>query len=535
MRRSRTALGLAALSAASLVAGLVPAGVAAAQTTGTGTGHDPLGLMASITQLTGAEELWKCGFLGQGVDVAVIDTGIAVVPGMGRTVPGVDLSFDPLSGNPVGVDGFGHGTHLASIVNGRDPNWVPPGGTCNLDKGSFAGRAALVSAKFRSPTGMEPFSGMAPAARTVNVKVGAADGAVDVTQVIAGLDWVTQNARTDGRNIRVALLAYGTEALQEWDDDPLALAVERAVRAGVTVVISSGNDGTEIADLANPAINPNAIAVGAVDFNGSTNPDDWTVADFAQRGNSTRSPDLVVPGVSIQGLRVENGFVDTFFPESRDRTRFTRASGTSQAAAVAAGWIALLHSARPGLTPAEVKKLLTAEAEALSGTKSHQGAGALSITSALVADSGSTVTSALAATDGIANGTLDGARGNYRLVVGGVELSGEMTLWRQKWDTRTWLANALPWARSSWLGTDLGVGAWRQDYAGRRFSDPAWTDLVNYADAWDGLRWRGLRWRADAWAGLRWRSDSWEGLRWRADGWDGLRWRGLRWRSTWGG
>ncbi|MBW8766964.1 MAG: S8 family serine peptidase, partial [Geodermatophilales bacterium] len=73
------------------------------------------------------------------------------------------------------------------------------------------------------------------------VKVGASDGAVDVSQVIAGIDWVVQHAGDN--HTRVINLSYGTDSMQSSMVDPLALAVENAWKHGIVVVAAGGNDG----------------------------------------------------------------------------------------------------------------------------------------------------------------------------------------------------------------------------------------------------------------------------------------------------
>src|SRR3954471_14630841 len=79
------------------------------------------GSLANITNLIGAQELWKNGFSGQGVDVAVIDTGVTPVPGLaGKVIDGPDLSLDFQDPDLANLDAFGHGTEMASIIAGSD-------------------------------------------------------------------------------------------------------------------------------------------------------------------------------------------------------------------------------------------------------------------------------------------------------------------------------------------------------------------------------------------------------------------------------
>jgi serine protease AprX len=148
--------------------------------------------MANVTLGTGAQAWWNAGYTGKGVDVALIDSGVTPVAGLdapGKLVNGPDLSLDSQSPSLRYLDAYGHGTFMAGLIAGKDS-----------------------------------YRGMAPDARLVSVKVGAADGAVDVSQVIAAIDWVVQHAHDPGLNIRVINLSYGTNSLQDPSTDPLELA-----------------------------------------------------------------------------------------------------------------------------------------------------------------------------------------------------------------------------------------------------------------------------------------------------------------------
>ena len=185
------------------------------------------------------------GYTGAGVDVAVIDTGVAPVPGLdtpGKVVTGPDLSFDAPGAATPGLDAFGHGTFMAGLIAGRDAGATASAAGCTT---------CLNSSGYSDTT---KYVGIAPDARIVNVKVGAADGAADVTQVIAAIDWVTQHAHDPGMNIRVINLSYGTDSTQAYTIDPLAQAAEQAWKHGIVVVAAAGNDGkTSTRTLADPA------------------------------------------------------------------------------------------------------------------------------------------------------------------------------------------------------------------------------------------------------------------------------------------
>src|SRR5438309_1349018 len=242
--------------------------------------------MGLVNQTVGADRLQSAGYTGRGVGVALIDTGVASVQGLtsGNVVNGPDLSLDNPMTSLVNSDGFGHGTHMAGIIAGND--------------GTSTG-----------------FKGVAPGAKLLSVKVGAYDGAVDVSQVIAALDWIAQHKNDNGMNIRVINLSYGTNGVQSYQLDPLAAAVEHAWQAGIVVVVAGGNSGTTTSSLDNPATDPFVISVGADDPSGTATALDDSVPTFSSRGSYSRHVDLVAPGQSIVSLRVPGSVIDTEYPK----------------------------------------------------------------------------------------------------------------------------------------------------------------------------------------------------------------------------
>ncbi len=192
--------------------------------------------MYSLGNMVGTRGWWN-KYTGSGVDVALVDSGVAAVSGLsdtGKIVNGPDLT--PESQNPATryLDTYGHGTHMAGIIAGHDPGINPATNQGNS----------------------QVFLGVAPAARIVSVKVADAHGNSDVSQVIAGIDWVVQHAKDPGLNVRVLNLSFGTNGVQAYTLDPLAYAVEVAWRSGIVVVTSAGNSGAADGRLTNPADRP---------------------------------------------------------------------------------------------------------------------------------------------------------------------------------------------------------------------------------------------------------------------------------------
>jgi serine protease AprX len=467
------------------------------------------GSLYDVEQIVGATTAYAAGFTGKGIDVALIDTGVAPVPGLtsGNVINGPDLSFDSQHADVRYKDSYGHGTHMASIIAGRDN--------------------VLAPADYAKATG---FHGIAPDARIISLKVGASDGAADVSQVIAAIDWVSTHAHDNGLNIRVLNLSYGTDAKQDYHLDPLAYAAQAAWRRGVLVVVAGGNDGSSNADLANPASDGNLLAVGAEDPQGTVPVADDTVPGFANRGTATRHVDIVAPGVHLLGLRVPNGLVDQNYPSARVGTRFFRGSGTSQSTAVVSGAAALLFQRYPGLTPQQAKMLLGYGASRLaSGTTLNTGAGIVNVPSAMTL-AASALTRALAATTtatfGTGKGTLELARGSAHVAAEGVTLTGEKDIFGAPWSPSVmapkeqagtaWTPDGA-WNGNYWTGT--GFDPTGTNWAGRSWVANSWTGT-----AWAGRSWVGRSWVANSWDGRSWVADTWQSRSWVAVGWSSASW-----------
>jgi serine protease AprX len=457
------------------------------------------GSLTGVAAITGARTAIAAGYGGQGIDVAVLDTGVSPVPGLdgpNKVVNGVDLSFDSQQPGAEFLDGYGHGTHLASIVAENDAESSDP----------------AVAA--------DGYQGIAPFARIVNVRAGDSLGRVDVTQVIAGLDWIVAHRNSGDLNIRVVLLAYGTDSTQSYKTDPLAHAVENAWQHGIVVVTSAGNAGFDgkatATGLTMPAADPMVIAVGGDDPNGTLSTADDTVAGFSSGGLNKRNPDFLAPAVSIEGLNVPGSTVDHLYGATAVTGRFIRGSGTSQAAAVVAGLAADLLSYRPGLTPDQVKALL--------GSKSHklakvdpvvQGFGEVNLVTA-----GLPPTPPTRKPDALSpgGGSIDASRGSATLVHEGVALTGEMD-WLGQPLSGTAIAAAedsdTAWVGTSWLGRDLLDGPWAlPSWDGTAWTSRSWTD-----EGWDSRSWTDEGWDSRSWTDAAWHSRSWTSRSWTDNSW----------------
>jgi serine protease AprX len=478
------------------------------------------GSLDSIARVTGARDLWKRGITGDGVDIALIDTGIAPVVGAPTTVAGADLSMDAAQPNLRFLDGFGHGTHMAGIIGGRDPQVTNPA--------QANGR----------------FVGIAPGARVVNVKVGAMDGTVHTSQVVAALDWVVQNRQANGMNIRVVNLSYGSPATSDWKLDPLAWAAEIAWRRGLVVIAAAGNEGAGH-ELSSPAYSPEILAVGATEVeNRRGGRRDYAVAPYTSTG-TRRRPDLYLPGDRVISLRVRGGFIDTFVSKNPVSDTLTRGTGTSQATAVASGLAALLIDAFPEATSDQIKALLTSTSDQVRGYRDDTGIES-SVDVKQAWRVGRKGLPSVVSSDPFAScgptwcrGTGDGHAGLLSWsqaawngsAWSGSQWSGSMWLGSQ-WLGSQWSGSQ--WSGSQWLGSMWLGSQWLgSQWSGSQWSGSQWSGSQWSGSQWSGSQWSGSQWSGSQWSGSQWSGSQWSGSQWSGSQWSGSQWSGSAWSSTW--
>jgi serine protease AprX len=474
------------------------------------TAYDPSSdgySMAAITQLTGARDWWNAGYTGQGVDIALIDSGVSPVQGLsdpGKVVNGADLSLESQAPNLHYLDAYGHGTFMAGLIAGRDsaPSAGAPAST---------------------------YLGMAPDARIVSVKVATADGGTDISQVIAAIDWVVQHRTDSGLNIRIINLSYGTNSPQGYQTDPLAYAVEQAWKSGLVVVAAAGNTGYQHSKgapgLADPAFDPYDIAAAASDTMGTLDTKDDVVASYSASscdGGSCKDPDLTAPGSHVQGLRVPNSFIDVNHPEGFLSSRYFRGSGTSEATAILSGAAALVLQKYPNLTPDQLKKMLIESTVSLHGTDGHgQGHGEIQLTKALKRKPDNWHQDAKPSNGA---GSIESARGQDHLTRDGVVLQGEQDIFGMTIST-SGLATAEA-AGNSWSGGNWNGNSW----SGNSWSGNSWS-----GNSWSGNSWSGNSWSTGSWSGNSWSGNSWSTADWSGNSWSGNSWTGGSWAGAfWG-
>ena len=276
-----------------------------------------------------ADNAGNAGILGQGVGVAVVDTGIYASndfrsDGTSRVV--ATFAKDGTSG----VDGYGHGTHVAGLV----------GGSGKQSGGQYAG--------------------VAPLANLISVKVGDNTGVAAVSDVINGLQYVLANK--DAYNIRVVNLSLRVDSPQSYTTDPLDAAVELLTFRGILVVAAAGNTGT-VSDAVSyaPANDPFVLTVGALDDVGTVQIADDLVPSWSSRGTTQdgfAKPELYTPGRHLISVLSPKSVLAVQLPGNVVGNSYLQLSGTSMAAGVASGTAALVFSAHADWTPGQVKAAL---------------------------------------------------------------------------------------------------------------------------------------------------------------------------------
>jgi serine protease AprX len=357
---------------------------------------------------------------------------------------------------------------------------------------------------------------MAPDARVINVKVGAESGAVDVTQVISGLEWIVRNKNTNGLNIKVVNLSYGSPSTLNYWEDPLAAAAEAVWRSGIVVVSAAGNDGSTSA-VTSPASNPNIIAVGAT---GSKQ----GITTFSNSGG-IRNPDLWAPGSSIISLSASpTSHIERLLSPVHAGPRFIRGTGTSQATAAISGAAALLAQAYPNATPDQIR-IAMIRSNSKDPTKVGQLGGVGEMGSFVNLDRAlglvpvSTEADSLirdfvakfnAPTGARGYGPLDGARGaNAVRSSTGAVLAGNVDWMGNTWSGSTWTNRS--WSGSTWLGNTWSGNSW----SGNSWSGNTWS-----GNTWSGNSWSGNSWSGNSWSGNSWSGNTWSGSIWAGSGWN---------------
>jgi serine protease AprX len=253
--------------------------------------------------------VWQQGIRGNGILVAVVDTGIDT------THPDLDdLDDNPSTNDPKVVgwidyvnfysspyDDHGHGTHVSGTISGTGANGIN--------------------------------TGVAPGTKLIGAKVFDYSGSGWTSDVIAAFEWAVDN------NARIISYSGGGG-----HTDSFTATIDNVVAAGVTPVVAAGNSGPYSSSINCPGDEFNSVAVGATDSSD-------IIAYFSSRGPVTLygetyiKPDVSAPGVSVTSTVPGGGYESDW-------------SGTSMATPHVSGTVALMLERNPALTPAQIKQKL---------------------------------------------------------------------------------------------------------------------------------------------------------------------------------
>ncbi|WP_049557426.1 S8 family serine peptidase [Nonomuraea sp. SBT364] len=284
-------------------------------------GRRSFSLDRSVEQI-GAPQAWQQGMTGKGVTVAVLDSGYDPDHPDLKDAVVQERNF---SDDPDIRDTIGHGTHVASIVAGRD-------------------------GKYR---------GVAPEAKLAIGKVGGAAGPTD-SAILAGMEWAAVEVKA-----KVVNMSFGDT--DGSDLDPPEQAVNTlSERTGTLFVAAAGNDGPG-GRVLSPGSAEAALTVGAVDKQGRQ-------AEFSSPGprvsDHAIKPEVTAPGVDIVAAAAA-GTADGLHRAF---------SGTSMASPHVAGAAAILAQRHPEWTGAQLKAALIGSAAPAQGaTLYQQGAGLIDL------------------------------------------------------------------------------------------------------------------------------------------------------------
>jgi len=335
-------------------------------------------LLMDSVPLINTDDVWTLGYTGEGITVAIIDTGIDYThPDLGGCFgPGCKVvdGYDFVNDDSDPMDDHGHGTHCAGIVAGN-----------------------------------ESLKGIAPEAKLYAYKVCNLGGSCWGYDIIAAIE-LAQDPNQDGNysdHVNVISMSLGGPGDP---DDPMSQAVDTAVENGVAVVIAAGNSGPYSETVGSPGCARKAITVGATykidyqafwwdctpgeyiscgkceedgkvwcDYWGDGDPKADQITSFSSRGPTSvgTKPDVVAPGAIICSARY-----DYIFPPGEDPYYYpcldeehVQVAGTSMSTPIVAGAVALIKQAHPDWDTNEIKSALKITAIDIRGDINTQGYG----------------------------------------------------------------------------------------------------------------------------------------------------------------
>lgn len=269
--------------------------------------------MERVKNIVCAKEVYRAGYTGKGIKIAILDTGVYLHSGIENKI---FMFRDYVNYRKHSYDDNGHGTHIAGIICG---SWKKTG-----------------------KHGTRYFNGMAPGAQLAVFKILDQNGTGSTTKALKALDWLIAYHKKENiriLNFSMGYLPNGDPKIQKQLMDKLEMLWDD----GVVVVTAAGNNGPGENTVTVPGISRKVITVGSSD-----DIQENVIGSYGGRGPTDCcivKPEILAPGTNIVSF---SNYTDGF----------VKKSGTSMSVPIVCGAVALLLEKRPDLTPVEVKLLL---------------------------------------------------------------------------------------------------------------------------------------------------------------------------------
>ena len=253
--------------------------------------------MKNVKKTINAKKVYLNNITGKDIRIAILDTGTCMHEDIARNI----VYFkDYLNYKESPYDDNGHGTHICGIIAGKN--------------------------------------GIAPNADIISIKVLDEKGNGTANEMIYGLHWIKKNLEKWNIRIINISVAFMSGADHKKQKDILAL-INELWDLGVVIVAAAGNNGPNPFSVTVPGIARKIITVGSSDDNSRH------YSGVGPTNCCIVKPEILAPGTKIYSC-------------AKDKKGYVSKSGTSMAAPVVTGAIALALSVNPGLTPVQIKLLL---------------------------------------------------------------------------------------------------------------------------------------------------------------------------------
>jgi len=290
--------------------------------------------MNNVRELLGIKNIHKQGIMGEGITIAIIDSGISNhIDYEGR----VKVFRDYVNRKNNMYDDNGHGTHIAGII---------------------AGDGVASDGKYM---------GICPKAKIISIKVLDHEGKGLEENVVKASKWIIDNKINYG--IDIVNISFGTTDVNSIGNYMMKKAVEQMWNVGIVVVAAAGNNGPEDNTVTSPGIVDKIITVGALDDIRPVNINGRYVSDYSGRGMTGANyikPEVIAPATMIKSCDIYNNL-------------YTVKSGTSMATPIVGGCIGLFLCKYPGTENNDIKTILKSCCDDRRMAINRQGFGLINI------------------------------------------------------------------------------------------------------------------------------------------------------------